>query len=172
MPTRYTMPLMLTRAQWGMPGPVGPPLTVPVGQVFLHHTDTKVTAEPVSDAQQVARIGLNRFGLMSYSVLVHPARVIFWAQLEHRGAHTLGYNSTSVGIGLVGDYALRGTVPDSMVFDACVALSVMRSFGIVTSTPTVTPHRAVRATMCPGGDAVEKVLPFMRAVAADPSWRP
>lgn len=154
-----------------MPGPVGPELRLPVSRVFLHHTVTSVSSDPIADARRVANVTIARFGRMSYSVLIHPARVIFWAETEHQGVHTAGYNSSSVAISLVGDYSIH-PVPDELVYDACIALHHLRAYGVVTSRPTVEPHSAVKATVCPGGYARAKVLPLLRAVAADPSWRP
>ena len=171
MSSPFNPPLILNRDQWHMPGPVGPPMRLPVKTVFLHHTVTRVTTRPLDDAAVVAREGIARFGRMSYSILVHPARVIFGAQLEREGVHTLGHNPTSLAISLVGNY-LEHEVPDSMVYDACNALHVLRSFGLTIARPLVLPHGAVRATACPGRHAVDKVLPFLRAVAADPTWRP
>lgn len=167
----FPPPLALAATDWGMPGPVGAELGLPVDNVFLHHTVTAVTDRPIEDALDVAMIGIARFGLVSYSVLVHPARVIFWAQTEHRGAHTRGWNSRAVGLALIGDYQRRD-MPDSMVYDACVALHALRSFGVVSARPTVRPHQQVSATACPGRHAIASVLPFLRAVAAEPNWRP
>ena len=164
-------PMILTASQWGMPGPLGPKLTLPVGLVALHHTAAPATHQPIEDARAIARTGIARFGRMSYTVLIHPARVIFWAQTEHIGAHLADRNSKSVGIALIGNYQFEDP-PDLMIYDACLALHSLRAFGIVASTPRVEPHQAFSATACPGSQAVAKVLPFLRAVAADPSWRP
>lgn len=166
-----TPPLKVTAEQWGMVGPLGRPMRLPIDRVFLHHTVTPVTDRPLADARAVNRIGLQRFGRMSYSVLVHPGRVIFWAQTNHVGAHTRGHNSTAIGLALVGDYA-HHEASDELAYDACVALHDLRSVGILTRTPLVDPHNAVASTACPGRFAVAKVLPMLRAVAADPSWSP
>lgn len=170
MPSR-PLPMMLTADQWQMPGPRPPAIKLPVRALFLHHTVTIVTADPLADARRVALEGLRRFGQMSYSVLVHPRRVIFWAQMEHRGAHTKGHNSTALGLALIGNYHLA-TPSDDLVYDACVALWTLREFGLLVERPTVEPHRAVVKTLCPGAYAVAKVLPELRAVAGDPAWRP
>lgn len=169
--SRFALPLMLTAAQWKMPGPVGRPMRLPVGTVFLHHTVSRVTKSPVSDAQHVARTGITRFGRMSYTALIHPHRVIFWGQMNHLGTHTAGHNSTSLGLAMVGNYD-EVTPGEAMVYDACVALHVLRSFGLVTERPAIRPHRDVKATACPGARAIAQVLPMLRAVASDPSWRP
>lgn len=167
----FSPPMVLSREQWGMPGPVGPKCALPFATIFLHHTVTSVTRDPVADARLVAEFGIARFGRMSYSALVHPARVIFWAEMEHEGAHTLAWNSKAFGLSLVGNYE-DDACPDSLAYDACVALHHLRAFGLVTATPEVRPHRDVKATACPGQHAVAKVLPELRAVAARPDWRP
>ena len=167
----FAPPLVLNRGDWRMRGKLGPALKLPVKMVVLHHSVTPVTAKPVDDAQAIADVGSSRFGLPSYSYLIHPARVIFEMQGTHRGAHTEDHNSTAVGICLVGNYD-AGNVPDSMIYDACYALFGLRAYGVTITSPLVVPHRLFKSTACPGAHAIEKVLPFMRAVAADPSWRP
>lgn len=167
----FNPPLILTREQWHCPGPVGPKMNLPAKLVFLHHSVTPTTGNPVADAQGVAHVGIERFGRLSYSGLVHPARVIFHGQTEHRGAHTENFNSVALGLCLIGNYE-AGQVPDSLVYDACVLFHAWRSVGLLIDRPLVLPHDSVKATACPGSHAIEKVLPFLRAVAADPSWRP
>ena len=171
LPPAFPLPMILTAAQWGMPGPLGAPMKLPVEDVFLHHTVTKATDDPLEDARGVARVGIARFGRASYTVMIHPHRVIFWTQTGHVGAHTMGRNSISFGIALIGDYS-RDPVPDTLAFDACVALAALRSFGLVEAHPVIRPHSDVSATACPGSHAKAKVLPMLRAVAARPDWRP
>lgn len=170
--SNFNPPLVLHREQWGMPGKLGPGQVVkPAKVVFLHHSVTPVTDNPVHDAQTIARVGIERFGRMSYSVLIHPARVIFEGQGTFIGAHTENHNSTSFGLCLIGNYEAN-EVPDSMVYDACYWLHAARSFGLLIPRPLVVPHEALKATACPGDSAIAKALPLLRAVAADPSWQP
>jgi len=171
MPQQNDLPRFLTAKQWLCPGPEGPLQKGPVSDVFLHHTVTPPGADPVLSARRIADIGIHRFGRLSYTVLVHPSRTVLWGHLGHVGVHTEGHNSTAVGIALIGNYDIAH-VPPTMTFDACVALDVLRRLGIVTRQPNVRPHRDVKQTACPGQWGVADCLPWMRLVAADPSWRP
>jgi hypothetical protein len=139
--------------------------------VFIHHTVTRASSDPVLDARAVEAVGRRRFGRLSYGVLVHPRSAILWGAPDRVGCHTEGHNSTAVGLALIGNYE-DDPVTEELVYAACVALHALRTFGIVTKTPTIRPHREVKSTACPGRHAVADLLPWLRLVAADPSWRP
>jgi len=165
-----TNPQFLHTADWHMPGPLGKPMNLPVKVVVLHHTAEPLTGDPIKDAQATARVGISRFGKMSYSYLVHPNRIVFEGQGSHVGAHTENHNSTALSISLMGNYDVDDC-PDSMVYDACYTLWALKSFGLVIHRPLVVPHQAFKSTACPGRHAVAKCLPMLRAVAAS-DWAP
>jgi hypothetical protein len=165
---------MLSRKQWGMPGPLGPKMASSNG-LWLHHSVTKATADPVRDARQIANIGIQRFGRMSYSFVVHPDGTILEGQNGHVGAHTRGQNSTTQAICCVGNFE---TDPVTAEMVASIRLLV-RDFG-----PLLGGHRDApgAATACPGRN-LQGRLPELRVAAAPepppvdhwagrPSWVP
>lgn len=165
-------PPFVPRDLWRMPGPLGPAMPDPrVRTLFLHHSVTSVTDDPCADARRAAAVGVERFGRCSYSYFIHPAGVVLEAQASHIGAHTAGWNSKAKSVCLLGNYDT--TIPsDDMIRSACWLVWVLRGFGGTVQAPAMMPHRAVAQTACPGRHAVERVLPFMQAVAADPAWKP
>lgn len=165
-------PPFIPRAQWQMPGPLGPAMPDQrVRTLFLHHSVTRVTGDPCEDARRAGRVGVERFGRTSYSYFIHPSGVVLEAQADRIGAHTANWNSKAKAICLLGNYDV--TIPsDEMIRSACWLVWVLRAFGGTVQAPAMMPHRAVKATACPGQHAVARVLPFMQAVAADPKWKP
>jgi hypothetical protein len=133
---------MLSRAEWRMPGPLGPKMVSSRG-LWLHHSVTRATGNPVADARQIANIGIQRFGRLSYSFIVHPDGTIFEGQNGHVGAHTRGQNSTSQAICCVGNFENDPVTPEMV---AAIRLLV-RDFG-----PLLGGHRDApgAATACPG----------------------
>ena len=131
---------MLSRAEWGMPGPLGPKMLRSNGLV-LHHSVTRVTKNPVTDAKVIANIGISRFGRMSYSFVVHPDGTILEGQNGHVGAHTKGHNSTMQAICAVGNY--ENDQPTKAMLDAIRIL--VAQYG-----PLLGGHRDYGATACPG----------------------
>jgi hypothetical protein len=133
---------MLSRAEWGMPGPLGPKMKSSRG-LWLHHAAVKATKDPVRDAKVIANIGIGRFGRLSYSFIVHPDGTILEGQNGHVGAHTKGQNSTSQAICAVGNY--ENDQPTREMLDA-IRLLISR-FG-----PLLGGHRDApgAATACPG----------------------
>ena len=149
---------MLSRAEWGMPGPLGPRMGSSRG-LWLHHSVTKATSDPVRDATHIARIGIQRFGRMSYSFVVHPDGTILEGQNGHVGAHTRGQNSTTQAICCVGNFETDPVTPEMVQ-----AIRVLvRDFG-----PLLGGHRDApgAATACPGRNLYVR-LPELR-VAAEP----
>ena len=133
---------MLSRVEWGMPGPLGPRMSTSRG-VWLHHSVTKATKNPVTDAKVIANIGIARFGRLSYSFIIHPDGTILEGQNGHVGAHTRGQNSTSQAICCVGNFEKDPVTPEMV---AAIRLLV-RDFG-----PLLGGHRDApgAATACPG----------------------
>lgn len=160
---------IITRDRWGSTSKwkYGN-LTLPVRNVFLHHTVTKVTAFPYKDTKAVENEGIARFGQMSYSYLIHPAGVILEGAGTKTGAHTKGNNSTSFGIALIGDYDDgAGTdvwmVPTSWQIEAVqwliYHLKVEKNW--LADSAVLQPHRSVVATACPGNKTIP-LLPEFR----------
>jgi hypothetical protein len=147
---------MLSRAEWGMPGPLGPRMASSNG-IWLHHAVVKATADPVRDARTIANIGIQRFGRLSYSFIVHPDGTILEGQNGHVGAHTRGQNSTTQAICCVGNFENDPVTPEMV---AAIRVLV-RDFG-----PLLGGHRDApgAATACPGRNLYGR-LPELRVPA-------
>ena len=133
---------MLSRAEWAMPGPLGLPLASSRG-IWLHHSVTRATSDPVADARRIAQIGIQRFGRMSYSWVVHPDGTILEGQAGHVGVHTRGQNSTSQAIVCVGNFETDPVTPELVQ----AVRRLVTDYG-----PLLGGHRDApgAATACPG----------------------
>ena len=157
----------LSRQQWGATTPLGPPVRTPVSRVFIHHTVTNPTADPARDARTLDAIGRSRFGIFSYSWVIHPDGTIIEGAGLHRGAHTGGYNSSSFGIAFIGNFENTGPTKEAM-FAAANLIKFLKLGGKVTRNVQILPHRSVKSTACPGKN-LNNALPLLRGmVAASP----
>ncbi len=160
---------MLLRVEWGMPGPVGPRMSRPSRGIWLHHSVTPATGSPVNDARRIANIGIQRFGRMSYSWVVHPDGTILEGQAGHVGAHTRNQNSTSQAIVCVGNFE-NDPVTDEMVRSIRLLVG---EFG-----PMLGGHRDApgAATACPGRNLWARMgelsVPLVVAPVPDPEPEP
>lgn len=160
---------MLLRVEWGMPGPVGPRMSRPSRGIWLHHSVTPATGSPVNDARRIANIGIQRFGRMSYSWVVHPDGTILEGQAGHVGAHTRNQNSTSQAIVCVGNFE-NDPVTDEMVRSIRLLVG---EFG-----PMLGGHRDApgAATACPGRNLWARMgelsVPLVIAPVPDPEPEP
>jgi hypothetical protein len=152
---------MLSRAEWGMPGPLGPKMKSSKGLV-LHHSVTRVTKNPVTDAKVIAQIGISRFGRMSYSFVVHPDGTILEGQNGHVGAHTKGHNSTMQAICAVGNYENDRPTPEMLA----AIRTLIGQFG-----PLLGGHRDYGATACPGRN-LYAAIPALRLPPPAPKPEP
>ena len=141
-----------------MPGPVGIPMKSSRG-FWLPHSVTRATADPIADARTVARIGVQRFGRLSYSWLVHPDGTILQGQDGHVGAHTRGQNSTSEAICCIGNF-------DKQLPTEAMCASVAMIMAIRNQT-LLGGHRDApgAATACPGRN-LQAAIGGIRANAA------
>jgi hypothetical protein len=94
---------LLTRAQWGHPGGIGPAMRLPASTLYCHHSVTPAGSGPAV-ARTIASIGIQRFGRSSYSYVIDRDGVIYELQGNRIGAHTRGQNSTSLAACAVGNY--------------------------------------------------------------------
>lgn len=125
-------------------------LHVPCADIFIHHSVTTPSANPCTDMRQLEQIGHERFGeSVSYSYAVHPSGVVLEGCAENVGTHTLNWNSKSMGIVFLGDFTSHVPGPDQ-VNSTVDLIHLLQLFGAVSAKPRVRPHRAVRATECPG----------------------
>lgn len=146
------MPGIITRAEWGAKS-ISLPSTamrLPATQIFLHHTTTQVTPNLTADVRAVESVGLDRFGMISYSFLVHPHDgEIFEGAGIRRGAHTIQRNSTSFGIAWIGDYNVRNPTIAQVESTRWLIAELTRR-GHLLPGADVLGHRDVSSTACPG----------------------
>lgn len=151
---------MLLRADWSMPGPLGRAMKESRG-LWLHHSVTTATSDPVRDARRIAEIGIERFGRLSYSFIVHPDGTVLEGQNGHVGAHTRGQNSTSQAICCIGNY--ENEVPSELMIRSIRKL--VADFG-----PLLGGHRDApgAATACPGGNLYRRLAELSVPLVALP----
>jgi len=138
------------RHEWGALPP-GRPLTglTPerVTDVYLHHT----TGEQQQDVQAWLR-AIQRFHQQTrgwndigYSYLVDRNGTVWEGRGRNVGAHTKGYNSSSIGIAYLGDGSTKP--PDDALISIVRLIDLMAQRYPIT---TVRGHRHVGRTACPG----------------------
>lgn len=155
---------VIPRHEWGPRAPLGPPMTLPVGEANLHHSVTALTADPLADMRAIERIGIERFGIFSYSWAYHrPSRSLLTGAGDTIGAHTAGRNSRSLGLVLIGNYDVH-PLDDIAVQDLGEALRWLVHTGRLTPDFVLRGHRDHKATACPGKHAYAR-LGDIRAAA-------
>lgn len=136
-------------------------MPLPAREVWLHHSVTPITSNPAADMRAVERIGIERFGHVSYSWCFHPDGTVLEGAGLRVGAHTAQRNSTSFGLCLLGDYTRRDPTPAQV--DA-VRQVIARLIETESLRPGVYPtggHRDLKQTACPG-DRAYALLPAFR----------
>lgn len=157
---------VVTRSEWGATAKLGPPMTLPVSELWLHHSVTQLTDDPHADMKVIERIGVSRFGRFSYSWAYHAkARLLLEGAGNTVGAHTAGRNSTSLGLVLIGDYT-NEILTDDGVADLRWAVQWLIAGNRLK--PGVYPtggHRDLKATACPGNNAYGRIADIQHAPA-------
>lgn len=167
---------IVSRAEAGLKPPTRQPakMRLPVRELWLHHTVTPVTNDPMADWRQVQAIAFGRgFVDISYSYGVHPTGVILEGRGDRVGAHTAGRNSTSYGVVLIGNY--ENQVPPEIQIDAVRWLikALKDRGGLPMQTFPSGGHRDLMATACPGRHAYIRIADMRRAwVAPGPTATP
>lgn len=156
-----------TRAEWGARAELGPPMRLPATRLWAHHSVTQVTGNPDADVRTVERIGVQRFGRMSYSWLWHPGTpgIVYEGAGLTVGAHTGGHNSTTLALCAIGNY--EANMPPAAYVEAFARLYArLVHEGLLVRNAGIEPHSLVKATSCPGRHA-RALLPAIRARAAE-----
>ena len=161
---------IVTRPQWGAAAePTRPKMRLPAGALWLHHSVTGVTDDPRRDMRAIQKIGIQRFGYISYSYAVHPDGTVLEGQGLKVGAHTAGRNSTSFGVVLIGDYTHRVVTPAQLNAVRQLIADLIASGALHRGTYPTGGHRDVSSTACPG-DWAYRLLPEFRQpwITSDP----
>lgn len=192
-------PQVLGRGKWGADPRLRdgrPRYNRTIQQVHVHHT---VNSNDYSEADVPGLIrGMYRYHTVNlgwsdigYNFLVDRFGRTWTGRAGGykrpvRGAHTLGFNSTSTGVAVIGNFEL--VVPSQKVLTALVRLSAWKlhkhdrnpqgtvkvfshgsdnySFGEKVRLPVIDGHRDTNQTACPGIHVYER-LPGVRRRAAE-----
>lgn len=164
------MPIITPRSEWGADRGPGPAITVPTSRLFIHHTvtfgDPFVPSTVAMEKAQMRFLEVVRgFSIgVPYSFCVFGTGRIYEGQGWGReGAHTCNdddppvcWNRTAHGFAFVANHDIH-RLPDP----AREAMRWLIEEGIrrgkLTPGVQIDPHRAVKATACPG----RHVLPHM-----------
>lgn len=144
--------------------------TLPATRDFQHHSVTASAGPNATLEQDCAKVrsleyvGYVRFGGMSYTyVIAESGRVFQGHSIGRIGAHTAGYNTTGIGIALMGNY-------ENLAFNAkqqaalVELLKYLRSKGYLAPAAVLTGHYQVKATACPGKN-VKPLLPTIELLS-------
>lgn len=138
--------------------------TLPAARVFLHHSVTASAGPNATLEQDCAKmraleyVGYLRFGGISYTYVITEAGRVFQGHSVGRiGAHTAGYNTTGIGIALMGNYE---NLPFNQKQQTVLVelLKYLRSKGYLVRSAVLTGHNQVKATACPGAH-VKPLIP-------------
>jgi hypothetical protein len=133
------------------------PLRDGLNEVYIHHSVTPATDDPCRDARLVEAV-LDSRGLEGYSFLVHPSgTVLELAGFDRMGEHTSGQNDHSIGICFIGNMQVDRPTLGSLVAAARTINLGKLGGHIAADMPVenILPHRAVKATACPGAHLLE-----------------
>jgi N-acetylmuramoyl-L-alanine amidase-like protein len=195
--TERPIPTMVSRARWDADEAIvkhAPEYTTDVQVMFVHHT---ATGNGYSCGQSASIIrGIEMYHVRSkgwndigYNFLVDKCGTLFEGRkggvnLPVLGAHTLGFNSHSSAIAVIGDYSGGGVSPAVRAVIAQVAAYKIGTYGNIPSGTVVltsngsdrypigtrvalnriSGHRDTGRTECPG-NALYAQLPAIRALA-------
>jgi hypothetical protein len=98
---------IIPRSEWGATPASGmAEASYPMSALWLHHSDTVPTDDPLYDMRLLQQIAFSRgFSDISYTYGLHPdGSICEGRDLRYVGAHTAGNNSTSLAFVLIGDY--------------------------------------------------------------------
>ncbi|MFI8086494.1 peptidoglycan recognition protein [Kitasatospora sp. NPDC086009] len=196
---RAARPDIVTRAGWGADESLRDPqveYTGPVRVVFVHHTAT-ATEYDCADAPRMIRaiyqyhVRSNGWRDIGYNFLVDRCGTLYegragGAELAVHGAHTLGFNTDSAGVAVLGTFVTDTpppAVPDGLARLAAWKLGLAGQDaggrtqlvsgadgtrypkGTAATFDAVSGHRDAVATECPGA-TLYPLLPAVRTQAA------
>lgn len=141
-----------TRAEWGAKID-SLPLTwmvLPAKEVWAHHTVTEPSSDPKRDMRAVEAIGLQRFGIFSYSFCIHPDGTVLEGAGLRRGAHTAQRNSTAFGLSFIGNYENRDPTAEQIDAGRWLIWRLQGQGHLRPGTFPTGGHRDLMSTACPG----------------------
>jgi hypothetical protein len=154
---------ILFRDQWGASAPLGRPMVLPAIGVHVHHSvtvpdddfDYLNVGDVVADMLEIERIGIQRYGRFPYSFCGHPSGWVGEGAGLTVGAHTAGWNSTTLGYCLIGNYEILH-VNDAQIRAFIEWRQWAVANGWLVPDHWIEPHRARKATACPGANTMAR----------------
>ncbi|MEE8602218.1 peptidoglycan recognition family protein [Euzebya tangerina] len=158
-------------------------MRLPARGIHVHHSVTEAsdydpvlepTDDPNGDMRTIERIGIQRFGYLSYSYAFHPSGVELEGMGTRIGAHTKDYNSTSFGFVLIGNYEIYEPTDPQLRAMARRARLLIED-GLLVEDFYLLPHQRRKATACPGKHMVSRLddlLTIIRSPQEEPSVMP
>lgn len=173
---------IIPRAKWGARHKNGFGVApLPANDVWLHHSVTlapdliwiDTDKDGVEDDEEKAMrlledIGQANFGGgISYTWLIPPSGRVYEGHGVGRiGSHTVGRNSTSRAICLIGNYSLYRPTP--MQIQSCAyLLRDAKAAGWIKSAKLAGGHRDIKSTECPGNLAYQSIPSINNYVELD-----
>lgn len=149
---------IVTRTEAGLAAPrkAIPPGPSTRKRLFLHHSVTPLSSDPLADWRTVQAAAFGRgFADISYTWGIHlPSRCVLAGRSPHVvGAHTEGFNETAHAVVLIGNY--ENDSPMNLDVIGELRAELVRA-GWLTPDHTFDPHRAVQQTACPGSKIVAR----------------
>uniref|UniRef100_A0A452IAW9 Peptidoglycan recognition protein 1 n=1 Tax=Gopherus agassizii TaxID=38772 RepID=A0A452IAW9_9SAUR len=156
-------PTIVSRRQWGARPPRSRvPLRTPVPYVIIHHTTGNRCTSQASCSQEVKGIqnyhmNTQRWSDIGYNFLIgEDGRVYEGRGWKTMGAHAKKWNHKSLGFSFLGNFSNR--IPSAAALNAAKSLiQCAISRGFLKRSYTVTGHRNVNPTSCPG-NALYRVI--------------
>lgn len=167
----------ITHAEWGADpwnwrtssgGPL-PQQTFPAQGFWIHHSVTGVDSF-IEDLRELRDIGMSRFGRPSYPFAIHPSGAVGQLVFPYIGAHTAGFNSTSLAAVHVGNYETQEPTPEQLRANA-VLIQALRDEGLLVPNHYIDGHWNAEGaqTACPGA-RLKPLVPIIMEFLADMSF--
>lgn len=146
------------------------PFRFPARELWIHHSVTPVTTDPLADWRHVQAVAFGRgFSDISYNFGLHPhrAEVLEGRLLKWVGAHTEGRNSISFGVVLIGNY--ENQKPTRGQIDSFRWLRhELVARGVLTRDHRLGYHQQTKPTACPGRNVVASFREFAQPWVSAP----
>ena len=112
--------------------------------IVIHHM-----AHPTADVKAVESWHINQgYSAIGYNYWVGFDGTIYEGRGLNQGAHTLGHNDTTIGIGFQGDYSKPFKMPVEQFNSGIDIITYVRA--IAPAVHKIGGHRDFMATACPG----------------------
>lgn len=161
------------RAEWGATGTQSRhgKMRLPATAVVLHHSVTPTSITPAKDMRAIEKVGMERFGQVSYSYCVHSDGTVLEGAGRMVGAHTAGRNSTSFGVALIGNYDERGVTVWQIDAVRQLVAWLIDNGDLVPGVYPSAGHRDIlgASTACPGAKAYRLMDAFRVPWADQPA---